>query len=498
MKRNISPWLILVFVAVIWRLIYAYWTPAIGHYVVPPGDDGAVHIQTINEFLHGHLTLIGPNSYPHGFHIMMAVVAKIFGLSALAAVVWITPLLIVIPIVVVYYVGKHFFHSALAGAVAAAAWAFMALAPVRALGDGNYPNLFAASVLMPLALLALYRYVIAPKMFKIIAVVVLTVLIAFMHHLTLVYLVAISIPWLLVMTFEKLWDIHRHKKALRIVLASLFAITLVVTLFILLYGKLLLPYLAIANQGGSLSQYLGGDSSTLSLMQVLEINGPLLVLLGLVGLLALMTSAQERYIKLFFASWVLMLLALGSVSIVGLPGRFVRELAVPFSLLIGFLFQFLYDHTTPRLRNVLIPSVVVMLLGEVWFSGFNRPFALPDPYKPIMRVQHEEEIAFVQLDNLTPTGNTILANNTNPFLPFLVHHTVQVPFVPTDVVEIIRNPQVTTIYIATAPPLTADYPFYVHNGEISAALASIPQLKLRYTLSNGSKIYTRDTTPIVK
>ncbi len=488
MKRQISPWLILVFGAVIWQLIYVYWTPVVERYMVPPGDDAAVHIQGITELLSGQWSLFGANGYPHGFHIVMALIAKLTGLSALLSVLWFTPLLLVAPIFVIYYVGKKLFDNALVGAVAAGAWVFIALAPIRAFGDGNYPNLVASSILMPLCLLWLYRLTSAPSLKKTVPVVISLVLLALVHHLTLVYLIAVTVPWLIITTAEKAWELRHQKGAVRIVMTGLLIMVFAMGVFWFLYGKILAPYIAVVKAGGNLAHYLGGDSSTLSILQILEINHPVLIILGLVGLLALMLSRLERSLKLLFASWILVLFALGAVPIVGLPGRFVRELAIPCSLLIGYLALFLYQHSIPKVRDWLIPLFVVVVLGAVWLDNFAQPFALPDPFKPLMRMQHEEEPAIPVLQNF-PT-ETVIATNSNPFLPYLlVNKRVIIIRDPGEVSGAVKNYPTALLYLAKQPPLSEGYPFFALAPQIFITLDAVPSKKLIQTLANGSKVY---------
>lgn len=486
MIKKFSPWLLLVFLALVWRAIYAYWSLASDHYLVPPGPDGASHTSQIANQMNGHWAIIANGNYPQGFHILMALLAKVFGITAFQAVLWLTPLLLVIPILVVYFVGRKFFNSVIVGSVAASAWAVIALSPVRSYGDGNYPNLLAASVIMPLCILSIYRFVSRPSVKRAIISLLLVIMIAVTHHLTLGYMIIILAPWWFVMTVERFWSVRADRRALIKTLVGFFVIVLMVGVFILLYRGPLLSYLAVLKEGGNLSRYLAGDSNVISVMKELEINGPLLVIIGLVGLGFLMFSKENHPLKLLFASWILVLWLMGTVPDVGLPGRFIRELAIPLSLMIGYLAHFWYEHT-PKLKPALLtPLLVITLLVSVWIAALSRPFALPDPYRPLMRLQHDEEAALPVLNQ--SSAAVIIANNGNPYLSYLVNKRVIIITYPTQVQSVVALNPSALIYIAERPPLTEDDPFYSHFDEIKMTMQQVPNQKQIVKLTNGSVV----------
>ncbi len=488
-RRPVSSWWILVLVAFAWRLTYAYWPPLFDHYLVPAGDDAAFHISQIAVMMSGKWALFASNGYPLGFHMILAVLAKLTGLSAMKAVIWLTPPLLALPVIIIYFVGKALFESELVGAVAAAAWGIMALAPVRGYSDGNYPDLLAASIFLPLAILFIYRAVNTPKLKYFIASLFFVIAILLVHHLSLGFLIVIISPWLVIMLLEKMWEARKDFRVVKIALTSLLSLIALAVLLWAFYHTLLTPYLDVLRNGGNLSGFLGGDSGKLTWSLLLEINNPALVIVGLVGMLAIMISPVRRSLKLLMASWVLMLLLFSVGVSVGLTGRFARELAIPFALSIGYLAQFLSNHTAPKLRHAVIPLVITFFFSTVWVSGFNRPFALPDPFQPLMRLQHDEEPAIPIIINNTASSEVVIANNSNPFLEFLLPRTTIVIHDPATVPSVIANYSSATIYVAVAPPFSQGYPFFQDNAAVSDALRALPNLTLVRKLPNRSAIY---------
>ncbi len=487
LKHPASPWIILVVVALLWRVVYAYWTPILEQYIVPPGDDAVFHITAINNLMQGHLTLFS-GTYPLGFHYIIAILATLLGISALQAVIWLTPALLVIPILVIYFVGSRLFKSDAAGAIASASWAFLALGPVRALGDGNYVNLLASSILLPLAVLSIYNAVQAPKLKRYLLAVLMVGLIAITHHLTLVYLLVIIMPSLTLILFEKIWSTRHSRQSWRTVFAIVGIAFAILTLLYVFYRTMLGPYLSNLWQGQSLAQAFGTDNKSLDLIKILEINNAALIVLGLVGLIALMLSRSNRHLKLIMASWVLILIAISTAPYLALQGRFARELAVPCALLVGFLGAAFVRLATRHKATAGAVFIIVLVFSIDLLASFSRPFTLPNPFSALMRVDHTEETAIKKLRTISNPSTIILSANSNPFLPLLVDANIIVPPVAGDLVDILRQP-IDIVYIGARPALTEIYPYYQNYDEISQALRAIPKLELVEQFANGSAIY---------
>lgn len=477
----------MVIMAILWRVVYAYWTPVAEQYIVPPGDDAVFHITAINSLLHGHLALFF-GTYPLGFHYIMATLATIFGMTALQAVIWLTPALLVLPILIIYYVGSRIFKNDAAGAIASASWAFLALGPVRALGDGNYVNLFASSVLLPLAVLSIYNAVQAPNLKRYLWAIFFAILISITHHLTLIYLAVILCPSLIIIVLEKLWDARRSCQSWSSIIGTGGVAVLLVSLLYIFYGNLLGPYINNLWYGQSLAQTFGADNKALDLMKILEINNATLIILGLVGLIGLMLSQTNRPLKLIMASWVLILIAISTTPSLALQGRFARELAVPSALLIGFFGAACVRLAARHKATAGAVFIIILIFSIDLAASFDRPFSLPDPYNALVRVDHTEEKAINRLNVMSTDKTIILSTNSNPFLPLLVQANVIVPPLPRDIIDILRQP-VDIVYIGARPALTEIYPFYQNYDAISQALREIPNLVLVEKFANGSAIY---------
>ncbi len=489
-QQAVSPWLIVVAAVTIWRIIYAYWTPVVHHYVVPPGDDAAFHIAQVSNALSGHIALFTESGYPLGFHNIVASLAYLFHQNAITAIIWIGPALLVIPIPVLYFAGKRLFGSTIVGAAAAASWGVLALAPVRAFGDGNYPNLVGGSILLPFAVAAIYQFVVSKKTWRrAIPPIVLAIAIALTHHLSFIYLIVATFPWLILTVIDNLLHPHTRRATLRYMAVTASVAVLLAVILGVVFGRLLAPY-ATALVQNNLVGIFGRESKPLDLAGFLEIHNPFFVILGLISALVLMLSKTARSLKLLVVTWLLTLIALSLVPTFGLPGRFAREAAIPLALCVGFLFDWLWHFLKPKRLQPLVPiTLVSMLVASSVFATY-RPFALPDPFLALIRVPHEEEPSLAGLDRVTPEGGVILANNSDPFIHFLVHHPVVVLNSQYNVGEYLQMYHITTVYIGPKPALTDDsYPYYRTYDEITSAIEKAPGLTLLQQLKTGSRIY---------
>lgn len=482
-------WYLLVLAAVAWRTIYAYWTPLVNKYVVPPGDDPAFHVAKISDLLAGHWQILA-NGYPLGWHLMTAVIAKLFSWDALTAVRLIGPLLLVLPVPILIFVGARLFNRLSAGIFAAVIWTFLALAPIRAYGDGNYPNLLAGSVLVPLALLALALLSQRSTWHRLILLSVSFGSIALVHHLSLIYVLCGAIPLFLWWSVKTLRTPHVPRA--RLVLAgSVVILAALAAVSWPYYKPLLLPFIEILRSQGSLAATFGSISAPITWGKLLEVHNPLLVALGLAGLFLVLISPLHKSVKILFAGWVGLLWLLSATSIFGLPERFVRELAIPLSLTAGFFLAYFIERPSSLLGKTALFALAMGLLVLDWQQSFNRPFALPDPYKPLIRVQHEEEFALATLRSVSSPSTTILTNNSNPYLPYLVDARVLIAISPTDVDNKVASERVDLLFIGSRPPLVQEdiYPFYAGFEAITQRMLAIPGKELVEKLPSGTEIY---------
>lgn len=488
--RAVSPWVILVAAAVMWKIVYAYWTPLMHHYLVPPGDDAAFHIGRVADAMAGKVALFTAAGYPLGFHNVVALLARLFHQSALSTIIWVGPSLLVLPIFVLYFVGKKMFDSPIVGAVAASSWAVLALAPVRAYGDGNYPNLVAGSILVPLCVAVIYQIITQKRTVKLLfAAFGLIVAIALTHHLSFIYLIVIIVPWLTLSTINNVMYPDTDKTALRYLFLAIVVIGLLGLVATVVFGHFLTPYVHALLQDGNLSGVFGRESHPLTLEAMLEIHNPFFFVIGLLGLLVLMLSPADRSLKLLIASWTLVLLALSVTAIFGLPGRFAREGAIPLAISIGYTAQAFAQYLRPLRLQAVVPIVVVAMLVASVIFGQYRPFALPDPFLPLVRVQHNEDAAFALLDQMTPAGSAILTNNSNPFISYLVHRPVYVVNSQYNVAAYLETYPIKTVYLGSKPALSDEYPYYGNYDVITRAIENAPGLVLQKRLETGSRIY---------
>jgi|GEM_PF-3427437 len=499
MRRQWSWWYFLVLVALAWRAIYAYWTPLVNKYVVPPGDDGPFHIAEVAGILAGKIHLFD-ESYPLGFHLITAAIARIAHWDALTAVLYVTPLLLILPIPALFWVGKRLFDSPAAGAFAAILWGFLALAPLRSFGNGNYPNLLVGSLFVPVALTLLVQIFRDWPTYKKSHVLTTTgtiVLIPLFHHLSALYFAMAAFPLLLWQVVSGLLHPATRKSALWLGGVSLLLVIGLTLALRAYYGPLLERFTDSIRSSGSLAPLFGPLARPIPFREFLQIHSPVFIGIGLIGFLTLLFSRLDRSVKVLFVGWIGLLWVTSISSFFGDPGRFVRELAIPFALTGGYLIAFLIEWAQKGTNRLVVPLLLLGLIMYDFIQSFRRPFALPEPFQPLIRVQHEEEFALPVLPLVTPPDGVILANNSNFYLPYLVDRKVIVATHPKDVAAALATEKVTTLFIGSRPPLTPEdvYTMFAYFDEIREALLAVPDKELVEQLPSGTEVY-RITGPI--
>lgn len=488
-KIRISPWLLLVLVAIIWRLVYAYYPLIYFHYVTPPGDDGAGHMYYISELIKGGFKLsIG--GYPTGFHYLVIILSRLLHQTTLNVLLWLTPGLMVIPIPAIYYAGRRIFNHPAAGAFAALFWSFIALSPVRAYGDGNYPNMLASSFFLPFAVTFFYLLINKYKWRYLILGLLFSAFIIFTHHLTLSYLVIAIIPWLISILTGYIFSAKLQRK-LWLIIGIIISILILFGLAWFVIGPTAKPYIETLLQGKSLATYFGIISEPISLPRMLELNNPLLIIAGLVGLLVLMFSHNNRPQKYLLAFWTLMLIWASSTSYFGLPGRFVRELAIPLSLAFGYGGYHLWTWAKQYRRGWMIIVIMITIVSIDWVSSFSRPYSLPQPFQSIQRVQNEQIEAYHWINSHLENGQNVLSNNHNPYISYLINTSVYVPSLIDAVPEKLPKWGIRYILIGARPSQSQEeqYPYFLHFDDISIKMQKIPDLQLVQEFKQGTKIY---------
>lgn len=486
---RISPWLLLVLVAIIWRLVYAYYPVVHFHYVTPPGDDGAPHMNYIMMLINNGFKLsIG--GYPMGFHYIIVILSKVLHQSPLNVLVWVTPGLMVIPIPAIYFAGRKIFNHPSVGALAALFWSFIALSPVRAYGDGNYPNMLASSFFLPLAVTYFYLLITKSKWRYLLLALLFSALIIFTHLLTLTYLVIAMIPWLISVLTGYIFSAKLHRK-LWLIIGIITSVFILSGLAWIVIGPTAQPYIETLLHGKSLAIYFGNISEPISLQQMLELNNPLLIIAGLVGLLVLMFSRNNRPQKYLLAFWTLMLIWASSTSYFGLPGRFVRELAIPLSLAFGYGGYHFWLWAGKHKRGWMALAVIMLVISIDWVVSLSRPFALPQPFLFMQRVQNEQRAAYDWINAHASSDQKVLVNNHNPYVKYLINATVIAPVNIASVPSTLDGPGINYVLVGARPSQSQEeqYPYFIQFDAISIKMQKIPDLLLVQEFKQGTKIY---------
>lgn len=489
MRLKFSPWLVLISVALAWRAIYAFWTPLVNRYVVPPGDDPIFHIARVADLLAGQWSLFA-GSYPLGFHIITTIIAKIAGWDALTAVRLIGPALLIIPIPVLYFVGKRLFSPA-TGALAALVWSFLALAPVRAYGDGNYANMLAGSTFLPLTLWGLWEWSRRPRRKTIIFTIANSVVIGLTHHLTFVMGLLVALPFVFWRTVVLLPSFRKNRRLHHPLLIGALSIGILAIILWSFYGQLLASFWNTFRSEGSLATWFGAAATPVSWAKMLEIHNPLFLLLGLLGAFLLFVSRTDRSVKALLLFWMAILWIFSLTSLFGLPERFARELALPLALTGGYFLAFFIENARSPLGKTVFLILTLALVALDWRASFSRPFALPDPFRPWVRFHKEEEPALKALKETVQPDTTILANNSNFYLPFLLKEKVIIIRAPDQVAGYLAAEPVSVLYIGSRPSTTAEdlYPFYNSFDQIREAMLAVPGKTRVFANEWGTEVY---------
>lgn len=492
---NISYWSILVSITILWRLIYAYWSPLVNRFLVPPGDDPIFHTAQVDAILSGRWAFF-VDGYPLGFHYLTAAIGRLFGTDTITTIRIVVPLFLILPILAIYVCGSILFRSRSVGAAAATSYGLFAHAPLFLFGDGGYPNLFAGQILLPLALGWTISAIRQPTFKTIGLAVILAGMIPFVHHLSTVYLGLALLPLAVSLAFRLVRQ--SRWRALPLLLLGLGGMCLAGVGLWFLYRPILNEIFSSLKNSGTFAQFFGqaavGALPPWSVFVTWQ--GWLFLLLGAAGFLALMIRSQDRLMKGWLLAWTCLMLAIGFLPELVINQRFLRELVLPLSLAAGFgLAELMAAAGRLRFGHVVVTLGILGAATAFQLAKAGDIFGLPAPYEYITRVGVDEAPAFPILKAITPPGGVIVANNGNFYLPYLVDRSI---FFVTEPRLINYLPDgVTTLFLAARPPNVDPETGpvqYRRLEEITALLETMPNFELVAHFPSGSRIYRRIQT----
>lgn len=468
-------------IVVLWRAIYAYWTPVVNNIPVPPGDDVAFHMERVAANLAGDYHLFY-REYPLGYHWFIATVARLLGLDAVTALTYLSPLLLVLPILPIFLLGKRLF-SPQAGLIAVLAWVGLAHSPLFAYGDGSQANVFGATFLLPLAVYAVFAATERTNPKTIAWALAACAIIPFVHHLSVLFTLAALAPLLLYRLWQSFATASTPTKR-RLVLS------------ILLLSGVCLAFWLWTPYGDSLRRIerlaFGGVPN---IDTILTIHHAWFFYLGLIGIAAISLSRSIRVeVKLLVAGWFLAIWAIGHSAITPFPERFLRELTIPLALGAGYLGALLAARLPGRTGLPVVTLALLVLCGWRFSVHYGHSFGFPEPFGYIARVRPEtlETIGFIRRTQ-DPRAH-IIANNGNFFLPLLLENPVDVAQDPSGLFRSIRSVKPELLYVGPLPPHVAEATgpqHFHHYSEITQILREMPGYSRIYTGTDGTELYAR-------
>lgn len=388
-------------------------------YLVPPGDDPANHYHMVMQVLAGKINF----SYPPLFHIVIAWFSKIFHSEPMNIMRLITPALVVLPSLAVLVVTSKLFGRS-AGLISFVVIICSSNYGLLAFGDGNYPNLIAGGLFLPLAFFYFIRSLQERRAGNYLLMILFIALLVLTHHLSTAMYIMIVFATFALMTLWNLYDKIFPKiwKSF----AVFIGITLIISLFLYFLpiktvfvnaiqsfgetGKVLssasfsvpADLSEYPNQAGYLAWYFGIFSLLYALGLLLrdqkKNNGEKIAIVGLIA-------------------WFFIMFLASRTERIGLPGRFMRECYLPLAILSGLALKDLIISIPAISGRVILSGAFSLVILTNLVQINTGSYRSPEFFNKMIRFNDSDKIDASQIARYTTEDAVILANPTTPFLP---------------------------------------------------------------------------------
>lgn len=429
-KINQWGWIIVGIFALaleIFLIFYTYWHR---HYLVPPGNDVVVHYGIIQNILQNNK--LDFTLYPPGFHLIVIALSRIFHQDIWNILTSWTPVLIILPTLAMFFLLRQLFSlrvSILASAVLLLTSGY----PLFAFVDGNYPDMLAYGVFGVLLFAFLIRFYRTRKFLNLIWSGIFLLLIAFTHSLTFFNIFGILLIFGLWQFYQSLFQ-SKIKLAQKIFL-GVGAIFLVLAIGYLLaarlYGSMALQFITgiFHNQPFLKDTYL---NTLLNYEEYPRFIGYLVWFFGLAGFFYLLVTnfvkKEAAKTKQLTIVWLLFFYILSRLSVSGFPARFARELALPLTVSMAFLFDYLIERNLNRQRfgQILAYGMIgyLIIINSALYTGLNKiPYGFSDQiwYWPVDQQKVDylaQKIPKEAIILYNPSANLFLpVKSTNTLIP---------------------------------------------------------------------------------
>ncbi len=439
-RRNRSlAYILFILAAIIIRLAISYYPFLKFGYIVPPGGDPVNHAGLIDSILAGQIS----GEYPWTFHYISFLVAKLFGLNSMQSMLYIIPSLIILPALgVLFFLNKLFDKkTAFVGFVI---MLFASNYGLKALGDGNYPNIIAAGLLMPILFVFFVKSFTRRKVTDYLLMFVAAILMIFTHHLTIAYTLVVILLFLpLYFWLQKNEDETKSWRAVITVIILLVVCALV--LFLSPLGEIFSKAIGNFERYGSFlatNTYnkpfsLGSYSAELG---TLTYSGGLVSLIYLIFMLSRDNLRRDQRISIILVlGWFVSLFLCSRTGLVGLPGRFTRELGPPLVIAMSIALYDIYSLIdSKRLKaTAIILFSIIIYMNFIHFGG--SVYASPDYYKNMVWLNDKDKEKIDMINNYTNSGEIIITNEDNPYFDYYLEGSVHLIAVPLKSEEQLRQ-----------------------------------------------------------
>ena len=495
-------WVILLVIAVfITHTIINFYGQFKYHYPVAPGGDMVTHLKLINDLVNSFS--IDNINYPPLLHMILATVVRLTGYDTLVVTAYALPVLIVISGLSVWLLATKIYGKAV-GVAAYLLYALVSIQPLQTAYDGGLPNIFGGHIILPL-LIIFYVKLWGSRGWKILFYSVLSLvsilLILLSHHLSSLIAIEIifsSFPFLII------WRLINISQKNR-VLSGFVMFSMYILLLLIIFSSIKLKIFSYANNLASLFISFK-NTYPFIIINHREMSPPppiaeygnslsgLVFYGGLFGtVLALFISFFKKYrtsgpatIVLF--CWAVSLFAGSQMSWVGEPGRLMRDLSLPLSIMAGYVIVWFFGLFRGKHYITIILLVITSCL--IYPYIVNKAIYATQ-YNRMVFLSKSDEIILNDLASL-PCHKPIYVAEKSDFWKFLASKQIEdgriifIKDIPSELKGILKIPNVCILLDDYKPGVT---PQNYNDEKFIKDLGTNPKLKLKYLLEDQQKTW---------
>jgi hypothetical protein len=448
-------WIIIGLLALgfkIFLLFYTYWHR---HYLVPPGGDVIGHYQIIQHII--QTKTISFRIYPEGFHLLVVAISKIFHQSIWGVLTNWTPVLIILPALAIFFLLRQLF-SLRVSVISASILLLTSNYPLLAFIDGNYPDMLAYGCFGVLAFAFLIRYFRTDKRINLLWAGIFLILIALTHHFTFFSIFAILLIfglWQLLLKIS-----HAKISLLKKICFSLGSIILLMAVGYLIvfkmYGGMVLPYLhSLITNTPTKNSIINSWAVAPQYSDYPDMAGNLVWYFGLAGFFYVLATnfADKKHAKFrpLLIIWPLFFYLMSRFEAANFLPRFARELALPLTVFMAYLFDYLIEKNMNRKRlgQILAFGLIgyLIIINSSLYTGLDQ---IPDSLGQHVFYSELDQGKIDWMSANIPKQTTILYNPWgNWFFPVRTENMVTPMVLKSDKISIVNQ------YIANPKNLTA-------------------------------------------